>query len=198
MQTLKTPLTSTSTLSIYVRVLSFLISRCECKRQVLHVLGGAFIVLQDNCRLYRYIRRHVDDRFKTNLSSHFSLDVQYRFGSNSSPLWLCGTKMQFVDAKGNAARCTWIQLENSDALSTAHITDYITHKITNRSIGRYGTSIRSEKNPLMLGINPRANAKILENARSVWKHAGSLSEWSALKSLVADDVFRLAKLKIIE
>jgi hypothetical protein len=145
-----------------LRVLKYVIERCSSDEKVSQFLSGAFVVIQDNGALWRAIRKrnsHVLGSW--NPSSHYSNSDQIRFGVPGIFEALAGTKPQFITSHGDVKSCTWIQLENS-VIGVAHIYDYMYYVAANKNVGPFGTSVHTERNPLLLpasNVNPNPLCK---------------------------------------
>ena len=146
-----------------LRVLKYVIERCDSEQKVSQFLSGAFVVIQDQGALWRAIhRRHLQVSGGWSPSSHYSNSHQIRFGVPGIFEALAGTKPQFISSHGDVGSCTWIQLENS-GLGLAHVYDYMYYTVSNKNVGPFGTSMHTEKNPLLLpasNVNPNPRCKV--------------------------------------
>lgn len=120
--------------------LATFISNCPHKL-LLEIHKGAYVMIEDDGSLYRkLISDHCGS--VTTLSSHSSDKNQYRCNEMFTPL-LFGVKKKH----------TWFQFERHRPEEPMHCIDWCMYIMMNRNVGKDGTSVYTEKNPLYLKKN---------------------------------------------
>lgn len=120
--------------------LATFISKCPHKI-LLEIHKGAYVLIDDDESLYlKLISDHCGR--VTSLSSHTSTKKQYRCNEMFTPL-LFGVKNN----------CTWFQFERHRPEEPMHCIDWCMYTMMNRNVGKDGTSVYTEANPLRLKKN---------------------------------------------
>lgn len=115
---------------------------------------GAHVKLMDNWNAYRKWKRGYINGTRT--SSHLSSDQQFAIRGKVVKEMLVGC--------GNMGeeRFTWFQLENAPMAFgniTEHMCDYLRYRITGKQCGPYGTSVHTDKNPIVLRLKTPTTAE---------------------------------------
>lgn len=87
---------------------------------------------------------------KRRTSSHYGRgikDIQYRWSGKLIP------EMLFGQIEKGGQKYTWFQFERSPQGSLGHLIDLIRYRIYRKNIGPYGSSVHTDKNPIIIKLN---------------------------------------------